>query len=331
MTKISVCIPVKNEDPELLIEVLHSITFGCPLDSLEIILYNDGSEHPNGTSLSLEEYNFPLRIKNYLKIINNKNQYGVGYAFDRCVEQAHGDILVLCGADIFPQKGWFYDVLHAVKDKEIGCCTSVGLQPSQYDINKPGMVSRYGARLMYTYTVDDLPKKSELREDPDFKDILEAKWAAKKSDEPYEIDCLLGAFYFVKKSFYQEIGGFDTIEGRRFHGHKYYGSLEPFLSLKARVYNGRSVVYPDIRVGHVFGRLEDDAIYSARAIREDCKQWNKLWIAHTMLDDNFRDEVINFPNHSLSFSQAQVWIKQHWDVIQEKRRYNKIHGKLISK
>ena len=328
---ISVCIPVKNEDQELLIEVLHSITTGCLIDELEIILYNDGSEHLDGSPLNLEEYNFPLRIKRYLKIINNNSQHGVGYAFDRCVSVAKGDIIVLAGADIFPQRSWFTDVKNTVKDKEIGCCCSVGLQPDNHNINKEGMIKRYGATLLYTYTVADLPKTSPLQENPDYKDIIGARWAAKKSDEPYEISSLMGAFYWLKKDFYQEMGGWDTIEGKRFHGHGFWGCLEPFLSIKARVYGGRCVVYPDIRVGHCFGRIEEKDIYSVRAVRNDFVYWNKLWVAHTMLDDKLRDEVIAFPSFCKDLSQAQFYVKQNWNDIQKARERNKKYGKLISK
>jgi hypothetical protein len=242
---------------------------------------------------------------------------------------ATGNIIVLMGADTFPQDSWFNDVRKNTKTNEIGCTVSVGLQPGNYDINEEGLYLRYGAKILYTMTAEDLPKYSLLRKDPNYKDILEAKWLPKLSDEPYEIPCCYGAFYFLTREFYKRMHGWDTIEGEDFRGHQRWGCLEPFLSLKASVYGGKSVLYPGIRVGHVFGRLGD--IYNTRSVRNDLKFWNKLWIAHTMLDDELRDEVLAFPNHSLNLSQAQAWIKQYWNVVQETRQRNINEGKLISR
>jgi GT2 family glycosyltransferase len=328
---ISAIIPIINEDPNLLIEVLHNITSGCHPSDLEVILYNDGSVNHDGSFASLHNLKFPIRIKKYLKIIDSTQNSGVGYAFDRGVEVAEGDIVVLMGADVFPQEGWFYDVKYATEDDELGCSCSVGLQPDNYDINKPGMQSRYGATISWTMTTDDLPKSSPMKNDPDYREIIGCRWAGKKSNEPYEIDAVYGAFYFCKREFYQKIHGFDTIVGKHLHGHAFWGHLEAMLSLKVRVYGGKCMMYPNIRAGHVFGRLNIDNFDSHRAVRMDYHYWNRLWIAHTMLDDELRDECLNHLIHCLNLSQAQVWIKQNWSAVRAIRERNEREGKLISK
>jgi glycosyltransferase involved in cell wall biosynthesis len=326
---ISVCIPVRNEDPELLIEVLYNFTRDYPYDELEIVFYNDGSVNTDGSFASLHNINFPQRIKNYLKIIESKEQYGVGYGMDRCVEASRGTIVVLAGADTFPQRSWFYDVKLLVKDNQIGCCASVGLNLGNYDIDAPDRTTRYGAKLLYKVTVDDLPIESKLRSNLEYRDILEGKWASKKSDEPYEISCLMGAFYFMKREFYEKTYGWDTIEGQRLIGHQGWGKLESYLSLKARVYGGKCIVYPNIRVGHVFAKFNEDE--PPRAIRDDLKWFNGLFMAHTMLEESFRDELINFPHHSLNLSTAQAYIRRNWSKVQEVRDRNEREGKLLSR
>jgi glycosyltransferase involved in cell wall biosynthesis len=326
---ISVLMPIHNEDRDLLIEVLYNLTRGWHPDTLEVVLYNDGSTKPDSSFLSLHDLDFPQRIKNYLKIIESKEQYGVGYAFDRSFEASRGEIIVLAGADTFAQRSWLTDVKNAIKDNEIGCCASVGLNLGNYDIDDPKRVTRYGAKLFYKLTGQDYPLGFKQRDDPDFRDILEGRWASKQSDEPYEISCLMGAFYWCKREFYGRIHGFDTVKGQRFIGHQGWGKLEPYLSLKARVYGGKCIVYPDIRVGHVFHKFGDDD--PPRAIREDLRFYNGLFIAHTMFEESFRDEIINFPNHSLNFGIAQSYIKKNWDKVQEVRQRNIREGKLISK
>lgn len=325
----SVLMPIHNEDRDLLIEVLHNLTSGWHPDNLEVIAYNDGSMKSDGSFLSLHDLDFPQRIKNYLKITDCKEQYGVGYAFDRAFEASRGDIIVLAGSDTFPQRSWLSDVKSLVKDNEIGNCTSVGLNLGNYDIDAPDRVTRYGAKLLYKVTVDDLPPESKLRSNPEYRDILEGKWASKQSDEPYEISCAMGAFYFMKREFYEKIHGFDTVEGKRLVGHQHWGKLEPYLSLKAKVYGGRCVVYPNIRVGHVFHKFNEDD--PPRAIRDDLKWFNGLFATHTMLEESFRDELINFPHHSLNFSTAQAYIRRNWQAVQEVRERNQREGKLLSK
>jgi glycosyltransferase involved in cell wall biosynthesis len=321
---ISVIIPCLNEDIEELNSTILNLTQGLLASDLEIIIVNDGSVNEDG---------FPKDI-NYcdiqwlnLKILNYKKRFGVGHSFDRGVSIASGDIIVLMGSDVYPEPtSWYKNVLKNTKDNQIGCSCSVGMTNGIRNINPNNLYSRYGAEVLFCLTVDDLPKSSELRKDPNYRDILEAKWLPAK---PYEIPCPYGAFYFLTKEFYEKMYGFDTVEETPFIGHCFWGALEPFLALKMKVYGGACMMFPDFRVGHIFSRVDMDNI--KRSIRNDLKWWNKLWVAHTMLDDSLRDELLAFPNHSLNFSQAKAYIKQNWAAVQEVRERNKREGKLISK
>jgi len=323
---ISVCIPCLNESDENLARVIKNLTEGCEYDDMEIIVWNDGSVNDDGSFRPMSSASIPWENKT---VLNSTKRRGVGYGFDRCVEHALGDVIVLMGADTYPQRSWLKHVLNTVKSQSVGCGVSVGLQPGSYDINAEGLYERYGARIIYMVGIDDLPKSSPLRKDPYYKDILEAKWQSKQSDEPYEIPCVYGAFYWLTKEFYQKMHGWDTVEGEEWKGHKYWGCLEPAISLKAKVYGGRGVLYPDFRVGHIFGRIDD--IFKVRSVRTDLKYWNALWVAHTMLDDAFRDEVLAFPKQCLNLSQAQGYIKKNWGKVQDARQRNKREGNLISK
>jgi glycosyltransferase involved in cell wall biosynthesis len=325
MPVFSVVIPIKNEDEAQVFAVIENLVFGMKHDDIEIIIVNDGSINSDGTFRPINHQNIPWTN---LKIIDNTKNFGVGYSFDRGVELAEGDILVLMGADIFTMHGW-EKIKNLVKPNEIGCACSVGLNPQNYDINKKGAYRRYGADILYTMTVDDLPKKSELRRYPDHKDILESKWLPKKSDMPYEIPCAYGAFYWMTKEFYNKIGGWDTKENVRFSGHIAWGGLEAHLSLKARVYEGKCMMYPDIETGHIFAKIVD--MSTVRSVRQDYKYWNKLWIAHTLLDDELRDKVINFipPNRNINLARAHI--RNNWAHVQEVREKNRREGKLISK
>jgi glycosyltransferase involved in cell wall biosynthesis len=324
---ISICIPVLNESDEDIARVVENLVDGYSEDDIELIICNDGSVNDDATFRPIESIPFGNTI-----IINNHKRHGVGYSLDRCVEQAAGDTIMILGCDVYPERGkWLQCVLNALKPQEIGCATSVGLFPGEFDINIPNKTHRYGAEMLYKITIDDLPPESELRKDPDYRDILNGRWASKKSDEPYEISCLMGAQYWMPTDFYRRMGGFDTVEGETFRGAIYWGHLEAHLSLKAKVYGEKCVVYPNIKAGHTFGRITEENSDKHRAMRDDYRHWNALWIAHTMLEESFRDELINFPHHSLNFSTAQAYIRRNWYKVQEVRQRNEREGKLISK
>ena len=324
---VSVIIPCLNEDNNSLYRTIEAISDGYSGFDMEIIVINDGSVNSDGSPKLYDSNDFPF---DNTIVVNRPKRFGVGAAFDLGVKYTSGDTIVLCGADILPERGkWLTDVLNAVKEDEIGCPANVGLHDGIYDLNEEGLYTRYGADLLYTVGVNDLPKNSPLRKNPDYTVLFEGKFAPKRSDQPYEISCLMGAFYFCKKSFYERIHGFDTDLGNSYSGHLLYGSLEPYLSLKAKVYGGRCMMYPDMRVGHQFSRVDPDNL--SRAIRPDAHWWNRLFIAHTMLEDSFRDEVLAFPNHELNLSLAQVMIKRNWATVQRIRERNKREGKLITK
>jgi glycosyltransferase involved in cell wall biosynthesis len=321
---VSCIIPILNEDIGELNYVIFNLTEGLRSSDVELIIVNDGSVNDDGTAKRILKKDI---LWPNTKIINSKERFGVGYSFDRGVSEASGDTIVLMGSDVYPEpRKWLQTVLNSVKEGEIGCACSVGMQNGVKSINPDSLYSRYGAKIIYKLTVDDLPKNSEFRKYPDYRDILEAKWLPA---QPYEIPCPYGAFYFLTKEFYERIHGFDTIEGEHLKGHCYWGALEPFLAIKMKVYGGKCLMYPDMRAGHVFSRV--DVNNPKRSIRDDLKWFNKLWILHTMFEDDYRDELLAWPHHSLNLSQARVYIKENWDYIQEIRERNRREGKLISK
>lgn len=321
---LSCVIPILNEDLAELNYVIFNLTEGLSPKDVELIVVNDGSKNNDGTAKRILKKDI---LWSNTKIINSKERFGVGYSFDRGVSKASGDTIVLMGADVYPEpRKWLQTVKSSVKPDIIGCACSVGLQNGAKEVNPNQLYSRYGAKIIYKLTIDDLPKNSELRKYPDYRDILECKWLPA---QPYEIPSPYGAFYFLTKEFYERMKGFDTIEGKHLIGHQFWGALEPFLAIKMKVYGGRCLMYPDLRVGHIFSRVDPNNL--KRSIRDDLKWFNKLWICHTLLDDDFRDEILAFPHHSLNLSQAKAYIKQNMDYIQEIRQRNKREGKLLSK
>jgi glycosyltransferase involved in cell wall biosynthesis len=319
---ISAIIPCLNENIDNLNGVISNLADGAKKNELEIIIVNDGSVNDDGSFKPIRLEELPISDYN-IKVINNKQRHGVGYSFDRGAEIASGDTIVLMGADVYPKRRkWRKSLENAVKSDELGCGCSAGLQMG---------LKRYGAKILWTMTHDDLPKNSPLRNDPNYSEIIGCKWQDKKSDEPYEIDAVYGAFYWLTKELYQRMHGFDTVDGERYRGAIYWGHLEAHLSLKARVYGLKCMMYPDIETEHEFSRVDKNNFDKVRSIREDYHYWNRLWIAHTLLDAPLRDKCLNHLKFCKNLSEAKVMAKYHWREIQEVRERNIREGNLIKK
>ena len=314
----SVIFPCKN-DLVLLREVIDNLTDGLDESTFEIIVINDGSTHTNGQLLTMSEKDFN---HSNVRVINNGATFGVGYSFDRGAESATGDIIVLCGSDIFPRKvSWLSDVQRYVREDEIGCCASVGLNGAERNLNHEKRYVRYGANLLYTVSNNDLPRNSFWRNKKGGYTVLfEGKWQGKLSDKPYEIPCLMGAFYFTTKKFYDKIHGWDTEESVRYQGHQGWGSLEPYISLKTKIYGGKLRVYPDFEVGHIFGRVTGENI--SRSVREDLHWFNRLFMVHTMTDSPLKEELLAFPHPEYPLNIAQKVLGENWGKVEKVRNRN---------
>jgi glycosyltransferase involved in cell wall biosynthesis len=326
---ISVIIPFKN-DFSTIEGVLHNVYLGIQQDDLEIILVNDGSKHTNTRFRPIEPAkDFSLRTQRYVKVINNPMGYGVGYSFDRGAEIARGDILVLMGADVFPRSGWDSKVKDAVQSNPntLGCATCIGLNPDRKNLDDPKNKMRYGADLLFTYGPEDTPKGSGLRDIHNFSNLFRGRWRTDKvSDSPCDIPCLMGAFYFTSREYYRLLAGWDTRSGNHWRGHRAWGHLEPYISLKSWLVGGGCTLYPDIQAGHVFARITDRTKKWDGGVRnESDRYWNQLFMLETMImDTDLQLKLNNFLKPRKNLGIARKWIKQHYDTIEQVRAANSL-------
>ncbi len=316
---VSVCIPFRNDFDDILPVIQHLRTT-MPAKDTEIIIYNDGSVMGSGQFR-------PLQIDG-TKVINAPRSFGVGYAIDRAVEQACGDIVVIMGSDIYPLAGWYDKVVEAVNStpETLGCAVCVGLNPSRMSLDDPDNFRRYGADLLFYVDENDLPPQSSLRNRKGgYTSLFKAKWLmSKQSDLPYEIPCLLGAFYFTSKAYYQRLRGFDTEVGNMFMGHRVWGHLEPTLSLKSWLHGGGCTLYPDIEAGHVFARVVRRNRWSKGARSMEWDWWNALWILETMILSPFlKNRLEDFVHPELNFNRARVMINKNRKAVELVRERNR--------
>lgn len=321
---LSVLIPFKGDFGE--IEPVVQSLLATATGDLEVVIVNDGSTQGSGKFRPLE-INLP-----FVKVINNHKSFGVGYAFDRAFENSTGDIIVLMGADIFVKPGWFNQVIDAVtsKPETLGCSVCIGLNPTRMSLDDPKNFRRYGADLLFYVDEGDLPKESLLgTRRGGYTSLFKAKWLlAKQSDEPYEIPCVLGAFYFTSRDYFKKLGGWDTESGNQYAGHRVWGSLEPYISLKSWLVGGGCTLYPEIETGHVFARVDRLNKWKKGGRGEDWGWWNRLYILETMImSQSLRNRLEDFVHPELNFNVARKWIKQNYESILRKREENRLRFK----
>ena len=330
MIKVSVVIPLRNDFAELLVTVAN-LTQGINPEDLEVIVCNDGSTFPSGKFCPLGDI---FAYQNVVRINNHINS-GVGYSFDRGVEMAQGEVIVLMGTDIRVREGWYDKVRNEVmrNPNTLGCAVSVGLNSERMDMDDPECSLRYGADLLVKMDEDDLPKNSALRHKRGgYTSLFKAKWLlGQQSKEPYKIPSLLGAFYFTSRDYYNKLHGWDTVAGNRFIGHRVWSHLEPHISLKAWLEGGGCTLYPDIEAGHIFGRILKKDRYKKGARSMEWDYWNQFFILETMVGDaSLRKELRAHLHHELPLSMAQRMVRYNYPSLLKIRERNLTEfGRLI--
>lgn len=309
--KVSVIIPFLN-DHEALQRTLRHLMPDVPGGHGEVIIIDNGSYEP-----------LKLKESPRLRVIRNRINVGVGGAFNQGVELSKADTIVLMGCDTIPQEGWFDRVLETIKGNEntIFNCVSSGFTGQQRPHRKSSR-RRHGAHILFKVQKDDLPERSKLRDLPTFSHILQAKWNYGQPETEFTpVKCLLGAFYWMNKKQYQRLHGWN--------GHRMWGSLEPFLSLKARAHGMHIMVDAGLEAAHYYGR---DPI---RPVRHDLQFFNMLFMAHTMFTEALRNDLIEYLRYGdreekiekLNVNQARVMIKRQMGLVLAERDYNNKHFK----
>jgi len=241
MKQLTIIIAEHNEGDQLL-DTLNSLYSTSDPNLYDVIVVSDGS------IVDAKDTGIESRI--WLA-----KRQGVGAAFDVGMEEVETPYAVIMGSDIrFAEYGYMEKMLECLQDpansKSLICTTNVGINKDRMDFK--GGLRRYGALILPFMTAKDIPPKgsrmAQLKNDKakeNYRNILEAKWMPK--DERgglYELPCVLGAFYGVHTSWYKHIGGF--------RGHRYWGTLEPFISMKSWFAGGDCKIASDIETAHIF-------------------------------------------------------------------------------
>lgn len=291
---LSIIVPVHNEPQEFIETTIKSIQDTIDVSSFEIIAVDDCSRTP-------------LEPIEGVQIIRHSENLGVGQAFRTGIAQAKSENLYLIGSDIRHIKNKWASLLLKELDehpKAISCATCVGLNKDNMDLNVRQKVSRRNAaEILIFHDHASHPKKPS-----NFRNILEAKWLKihKGSMDSFEVPCVLGAAYIVKKEMMEYTDAWFL--------HRSWGTLEPSISLVFWLLGGSCRTVPSVNIGHVFKAVGTHATPNHHLI------YNKMLLSALLFEDYDRDRLINFLGVNPQVKAGWEMYSSRLPEIEEKRR-----------
>jgi glycosyltransferase involved in cell wall biosynthesis len=122
MEKITFCIPSKS-NLRYLKTCIPSIRENAYLSNHEIIIFVDSDE--DGTVEWLEQVKDEYNLKYFVNPNLGKSLFGIGKAYDYCIEHSTTDIFMIFHADMMLGKDADYKAYQHLKPKTVVCATRV--------------------------------------------------------------------------------------------------------------------------------------------------------------------------------------------------------------
>ena len=219
--------------------------------------------------------------------IRNIKRRGVGGAIDIGVREVKTKYMCILASDTIFTKGHPEDMIRG--ETTISCATNIGT------------ARRMGANLLLKLTIDDLPEASKPKHTLNYRNILEAKWRVKSEKK---IPCVLGACYVMNTEWYRHLKGF--------LGHRMWGTLEPYISLKSWLAGGDCQI-TDVESNHIFGGNKNKT-------PQKYVLHNKLFVARTVLPE-MADDLDDYLGNNNALRLARDLIDAKMDFVEQTRDY----------
>lgn len=286
---LSVIITALNENNFLLNRTILTLREGNK--NIEIIVIDDCSDSP------------VFIFDKDVKLIRNEQRIGCAQSRHKGALLAKNEWLLFTDAHMLFQKDWFDGFLsYKLTDKTVLCGTCLGLDERSHNTLDKSAGEYNGARLA-------LYEKDENQ-------ILEGKWIGNKDGDFYDLSCLMGAIYLIKKEYFLYLKGFSEL--------KMWGSDEPCLSLKVLLSGGNIKIAKKIRAGHVF---RGNSPYSTET---KYLTYNKIRMALSLLPDDLANNLIQkLPKNPDFFGALEIIKQEEQDIIKHKEYYKSIFTKDI--
>lgn len=319
--------PYHNEGEEFVNKTIKSIRDTIDISDYEIIVVDDCSDKV-------------LKLKN-ARVIRHIRNIGVGRAFDTGVSSCYGDYLFLMGCDVrFEKNNWASNMVNEIKlhPKSLICSSIVSLRLGE---NKTFYEAQHnptpflpdlwhdemrGARMMF---LSDNKVRPEWGTDDKKRSIIDAIWLPhqiffhKERDfvihDAFQVPCILGAFYGTTKEWYMHIDGW--------WGHKVWGTLEAYISLKSHLFGGYCYASPNVITGHLFKYEGNHQSLDKYLING---YYNKLLVSWLLFNNEDREKLINWlsssgdPKNEELLPLSKSMVQQNMpDILEKREEYRK--------
>jgi polypeptide N-acetylgalactosaminyltransferase len=226
MKTLSIVIPFLNEGRQPLLTI-QSILDTCGGTPIEIIAIDDASDHLT----DMTPYPFVRLVRHSLRL-------GSGASKHEGVLLASSDYVLIIDAHMrFRNDNWAATLIDALDrcPTSIYCTTCVQLSDDQTSMS--AAVGRYYGASLRLVNDGEIDQSVAGH-------ILEPRWAQRQSGSEYEVACILGAAYAVRKTWFTRLRGLEGLQK--------WGAEEAYLSLKSWMAGGDSKILTSVEIGHLF-------------------------------------------------------------------------------
>ena len=302
MKKLTIIMPCLNEGEEVR-NTIESIYETFDSKQIQIIVIDDYSD--NTVSLDgIKDFKDVIKIR-------NKQRQGVDKCRQMGGEMTQTPYLFIIDAHLrFVKDKWLEKIEECLErePQTVFCTTCLGLGYGTMDLNKV-KGKYYGANILFLDP--NAPKSRESRE------CLECKWKKKEDQIEYIVPSILGASYFMRKDWFDYIGGFRGLE--------MWGSSEILISLKSWMAGGKCKIRTDLEIGHKFRSNSPFTTFISFLY------YNKIYICDVLdFPKELKDKILNALPHNVNYKKAiELAEKNKEEIEKEKEYYRSIFKKDI--
>ena len=196
MEKITFCIPSKS-NVRYLKTCIPSIRNNAYRDDHEIIVFVDSDE--DGTVEWLEQVKDEYSLSYYVNPKLGEELYGIGRAYDFCIEKSTTDVFMIFHADMILGKNADFEVYKHLKEKTVVCATRI--EPPLHPNNGEKLLEDFG---MYP---EEFNEEGLL----EFVDEARSKPFGIGSPNNKTTEGIFAPWMMYKKEYLEILGGHDPI------------------------------------------------------------------------------------------------------------------------
>ncbi|XP_053378355.1 polypeptide N-acetylgalactosaminyltransferase 13-like isoform X2 [Mercenaria mercenaria] len=269
LPKVSVIIPFRNERLSVLLRTVYGILFYSPEKLLEeIILIDDASTEPD------LKHKLDVHVRSLPQVILIRKRVNVGLMMARQagIDRCKANYFICMDSHMEVSLGWLEPILNRLVEKPKALlCSNLGAIS-----NDNFMVSHNRVPFGIAF---DFPFFAWNFEQQQARYSGAYKMSRTNLTEPILMGSVMGMMICMKKSWFQQLGGFDP-------GMRVWGSEQIELSVKVWMCGGLVEMIPCSYVAHIYRRI----VWNVRHVG----MVNKYRLVETWVDEPYKQIIYDY-------------------------------------